>query len=125
MIGMLAVNSTPASSIAPRRPIRSATIPANSEDSTLPSSTAATTKPSCWLVRCQLAVAVASEITKAPAALLQRYLFTKADFAHPVDMKPDLDAIQKTLDLQHEAGFLAKRVQVGDFVKPDLMAPLK
>lgn len=71
-----------------------------------------------------LAVAVASEITKAPAALLQRYLFTKADFAHPAGMKPDLDSIQKTLDLQHEGGFLSKRVDVKDFVRTDLMAPL-
>ncbi len=53
MIGIEAVNSRPASSIAPRRPIRSAIMPANSEDSTLPSSTAATTKPSCWLLSCQ------------------------------------------------------------------------
>lgn len=71
-----------------------------------------------------LAVAVASEITKAPAALLQRYLFTKADFAHPAGMKPDLDSIQKTLDLQHDGGFLSQRVDVKDFVRADLMAPL-
>gem|GEM_PF-6139657 len=60
MIGIEAVNSRPASSIAPRRPIRSAIMPANSEDSTLPSSTAATTKPSCWLLSCQAWLAVAS-----------------------------------------------------------------
>ncbi|MNV62583.1 hypothetical protein D3C71_1551340 [compost metagenome] len=60
MTGMLAVNSTPASSIAPRRPMRSAIRPANNDDNTLPSNTAATTKPSCWLLSCQAWLAVAS-----------------------------------------------------------------
>ncbi len=72
-----------------------------------------------------LAVAVASEITRAPKELLDKYLFTNKDFAHSDDMSPNLESIQATLDLQHKAGFLAKPVKVSDFVKEGLVAPVK
>jgi len=71
-----------------------------------------------------LAVTVTAEITRAPPALLKRYLFTQADFAYAVDLKPDLVSIQKTLDLYHDAGFLAQPLQISDFVRADLIAPV-
>lgn len=72
-----------------------------------------------------LAVAVASEVTRAPAELLDKYLFTEKDFAHAPDMAPNLQSIQETINLQHEAGFLAKPVDVSNFVRKDIMAPIK
>lgn len=72
-----------------------------------------------------LAVAVASEVTRAPKELLDKYLFTEKDFAHAPDMKPNLQSIQETIDLQHKAGFLAKPVDVSKFAREDIMAPIK
>ena len=72
-----------------------------------------------------LAVAVASEVTRAPAELLDKYLFTEKDFAHAADMKPNLQSIQETIDLQHKGGFLSKPVDVSKFVREDIMAPIK
>jgi len=72
-----------------------------------------------------LAVAVASEVTRAPAELLDKYLFTKEDFAHAPDMKPNLESIQETINLQHEGGFLSKPVDVSNFVREDIMAPIQ
>jgi len=73
----------------------------------------------------KLAVEVAAEVTRAPAKLLGQYLFTEKDFAHAADMKPNLESIQKTIDMQYEAGFLAKPVKVSEFVREDIMAPVK
>ena len=72
-----------------------------------------------------LAVAVASEVTRAPKELLDKYLFTNKDFAHAPDMAPNLKSIQETIDLQHKAGFLAKPVDVSKFVREDIKAPIK
>jgi len=71
-----------------------------------------------------LAVTVTAEVTKAPAALLKRYLFTRADFAYAVDLKPDVASIQQTLDLHAQAGVLDKPVNVRDFLRDDLLAPI-
>ena len=72
-----------------------------------------------------LAVTVASEVMRAPAPLLDKYLFTHKDFAHAPDMKPNLKSIQETIDLQHKAGILSKPVDVSKFVREDIMAPIK
>jgi len=72
----------------------------------------------------ELAVTVMAQITKAPAALLKRYLFTRADFAYAMDLKPDVASIQQTLDLYHQGGFLSRHLSVGDFLRSDLLAPV-
>ena len=72
----------------------------------------------------KLAVEVTAEVTRAPAAMLDKYLFTNKDFTHIATMKPDIDAIQQLLTLQSNAGFLAKPVDVSEFVREDIMAPL-
>jgi NitT/TauT family transport system substrate-binding protein/sulfonate transport system substrate-binding protein len=72
-----------------------------------------------------LAVAVTSEVTRAPAALLSKYLMTNKDFARDKDMKPNLDSIQKTWDLYYKAGFLSKALNINDFVRKDTIAPVK
>lgn len=70
----------------------------------------------------KLAVAVTSEITRAPADLLGKFLMTNKDFARDEDMKPNLEAIQKQFVQYHEAGFLNKQLDVNDFVRKDVMA---
>jgi ABC-type nitrate/sulfonate/bicarbonate transport system substrate-binding protein len=72
----------------------------------------------------KLAVEVTAEVTRAPAEMLDKYLFTEKDFTHIATMKPDIDAIQQLLTLQSDAGFLAKPVDVSEFVREDIMAPL-
>ena len=71
----------------------------------------------------KLAVEVNSEVTRAPAALLGKFLMTEKDFARVPDMMPDLESIQKTYDLYHQAGFLSKPVKVTDFFRKDLIEP--
>lgn len=72
----------------------------------------------------KLAVAVDAEVTRAPAALLDQYLMTHKDFARTPKMQPDLASIQKTFDLYYQGGFLSKHLNVNDFVRKDLIAPL-
>lgn len=73
----------------------------------------------------KLAVEVTAEVTRAPAAMLDKYLFTNKDFTHIATMKPDTKAIQELLTLQSDAGFLSKPVDVSKFVRPDIMAPIE
>jgi len=73
----------------------------------------------------KLAVAVSSEVTRAPVALLDKYLLTDKDFARDKDMKPNLDSIQKTWDLYYKAGFLSRPLKIDDFVRKDIIAPIK
>ena len=68
----------------------------------------------------KLAVAVTSEVTRAPTDLLGKYLMTEKDFARVPDMVPNVESIQQTFDLYHQAGFLNKPVKVTDFVRKDL-----
>jgi len=72
-----------------------------------------------------LAVTVAAEVTRAPAALLDKYLFTEKDFTHIATMKPNIDAIQELITLQSKAGILTKAVDVTKFVRKDIMAPIE
>lgn len=71
----------------------------------------------------KLAIAVSSEVTRAPAALLDKYLMTDKDFAR--DLTPNLESIQQTWDLYYKAGFLAKPLKISDFVRKDTIAPVK
>lgn len=73
----------------------------------------------------ELAVTVDSEVTRAPAALLSKYVMTNKDFARDDDMKPNLESIQKSWDLYYKAGFLSKPLKVSDFVRKDAIAPVK
>jgi len=73
----------------------------------------------------KLAVAVDSEITRAPVELLSKYVMTDKDFARDDNMKPNLESIQETWDLYTKAGFLPKQLKIDDFVRKDVIAPVK
>lgn|SRR5690625_853345 len=71
-----------------------------------------------------IAVDVAGDVMRAPKELLDKFLFTKADFEHVPNMKPSLDSIQETFDILYQADILPQKLSVSDFVKPDLIAPV-
>ncbi|QIM50062.1 ABC transporter substrate-binding protein [Pusillimonas sp. DMV24BSW_D] len=72
-----------------------------------------------------LAAEVTSEITRAPAAVFSKYLLTPKDFHREPNMQPNIDAIQETFDLYHEAGFLKESLDIKEFVRDDIIAPVK
>jgi len=57
-------------------------------------------------------IEIAARVSKQPPALLDSYLFTKRDLYHDPDMVPDLDSLQRAIDVQRELGFLKSRVDV-------------
>jgi NitT/TauT family transport system substrate-binding protein len=57
-------------------------------------------------------IEIAARVSKQPPALLDSYLFTKKDLYHDPDMVPDLDSLQRAVDIQRELGFLKSRVDV-------------
>jgi NitT/TauT family transport system substrate-binding protein len=57
-------------------------------------------------------IEIAARVSKQPPALLDSYLFTKKDLYHDPDMVPDLDSLQRAIDIQRELGFLKSRVDV-------------
>ncbi|CAM5517551.1 ABC transporter substrate-binding protein [Eoetvoesiella caeni] len=72
-----------------------------------------------------LAVTVDSEVTRAPKELLGKYVMTNKDFARDDNMQPNLDSIQTSWDLYYKAGFLSKPLKISDFVRKDVIAPVK
>jgi NitT/TauT family transport system substrate-binding protein len=57
-------------------------------------------------------VAIAARLLKAPPERLD-WLFTKQDYYHDPDGKPDLDALRKNLEMTKELGFFAGSVNLG------------
>lgn len=58
------------------------------------------------------AVAILANETKRQPELFASWVFTKADYYRDPAALPDLDALQKNVDLQKELGFLRKTVDV-------------
>jgi NitT/TauT family transport system substrate-binding protein len=52
----------------------------------------------------EAAAEIAARVTKQPADRFG-WLFGKEDYYHQPDMRPDLDALQKNVDVTHELGF--------------------
>jgi sulfonate transport system substrate-binding protein len=59
----------------------------------------------------EAAVAIASEVTKLPKEKLE-FAFTKEDFYHSPDARPDLDPVQREIDGAVKLGALPKPVQI-------------
>jgi sulfonate transport system substrate-binding protein len=68
---------------------------------------------------------VTARVTKVPVASIQTYLLTEGDFYHDPEARPNLQSIQVTLDILHQENFLAKAVDVRQYVRSDILAPLK
>jgi sulfonate transport system substrate-binding protein len=71
------------------------------------------------------ALAMASSVTHLPASSLA-YAFTKADFYRSPDLKPEIAAVQKDIDLDAKLGVIPKAVQVAPrYVDLSLIAAAK
>jgi sulfonate transport system substrate-binding protein len=63
---------------------------------------------------------VTSEVTKIDLPTLDKYLMTERDFYRDPVGTPDFASIQKTWDLFYEKKYLAKRLDVTAYQRPDL-----
>jgi ABC-type nitrate/sulfonate/bicarbonate transport system substrate-binding protein len=68
---------------------------------------------------------VDSEVLKAPIPALDSYLMKDIDFGRDPGAAPNFPAIQKMLDIYAESGTLPKRLDVKQFEKPDVTAPIQ
>jgi sulfonate transport system substrate-binding protein len=71
------------------------------------------------------AVKIASDLTKLPADRWDSWLFKKdgqdGDYFRDPNGRPDMEALQKSIDLQVEYGFLKQRIEVKNYVDLSLM----
>ena len=68
---------------------------------------------------------VVSEVTKAPVAGLDTYLLKPVDFAREPGARPNFAGIQAMFDLYQQAGLLKKPLDVKQFRRDDVTAPLE
>ncbi|HKS89789.1 MAG TPA: ABC transporter substrate-binding protein [Stellaceae bacterium] len=61
------------------------------------------------------AVALLAEVTKRPAAFFDKWAFTKEDYYRDPKALPDLDALQRNIEVQKELGFIKKSIDVKKF----------
>jgi NitT/TauT family transport system substrate-binding protein len=73
----------------------------------------------------EAAVKIAMAVTKTPAQLWDSWLFKKdgqnGDYYRNPDGKPDIEALQKVIDLQVKYGFLKKTIDVKKYVDLSLI----
>jgi sulfonate transport system substrate-binding protein len=67
------------------------------------------------------AVEIASKVSKQPADRFDSWLFTKKDYYRDPNGKPNLDALQKNIDLQKDLGFLKKGFDVKKYADLSLV----
>lgn len=68
---------------------------------------------------------VVSEVTKAPVDVLDTYLLKPNDFAREPGARPNFAGIQSMFDLYQKAGLLKKPLDVKQFRRDDLTAPIE
>jgi sulfonate transport system substrate-binding protein len=66
------------------------------------------------------AVEIAARVAKRPAATLG-YVFTKADLYRDPNMRPDLESLQRAIDVQQETGFLKAKLDIGPYTDMSLL----
>ncbi|MGE0799454.1 MAG: ABC transporter substrate-binding protein [Lautropia sp.] len=66
-----------------------------------------------------------ADTLKVPVPVLQGFMFTASDFQRYPDGAIELPVIQKSFDLFHDNGMLARRLDAADYVRPGvtLVAP--
>jgi sulfonate transport system substrate-binding protein len=65
-------------------------------------------------------VEIAAKIIKRPAAAVD-YVYTKEDTYRDPNMRPNLDNMQRAVDVQHETGFLKEKLDVKKYSGLDLL----
>ena len=66
-------------------------------------------------------VALLAEVTKRPAAFYDSWAFTKEDYYRDPNAAPDLDALQKNVDLQQKLGFVRSAIDVKKYADLSLV----
>jgi sulfonate transport system substrate-binding protein len=67
------------------------------------------------------AVKLAAQATKQKPELYQDWFYTKKDYYRDPDALPNLEALQKNVDLQHDLGFLRKKIDVHKYTDLSLV----
>ena len=52
---------------------------------------------------------IASRVSKLPASAFSSWIYTNRDLYRDPDMIPDIDALQRSIDVQRDLGFLNLR----------------
>ncbi|MCU4178343.1 ABC transporter substrate-binding protein [Bosea sp. BH3] len=63
---------------------------------------------------------IAAESKRTPESI--GYLLTKDDYYRDPNMVPDIEGIQKTIDITNDLGFLAKRIEVASYADTSYVA---
>lgn len=63
----------------------------------------------------EAALNIAVKVGKVPRSKFEAWLFSHNDYYHDPDGLPNLDALQKNVDLLHELGFLKAKLTVRDY----------
>jgi len=66
-------------------------------------------------------VAIAAKIGKAPAAYFDSWLFTKKDQYHNLDMAVDVDALQKSMTLMTDLGYVKSSIDVRKYLDESIV----
>jgi NitT/TauT family transport system substrate-binding protein len=66
-------------------------------------------------------VQLVAKAMKQPPSLYEGWLFTERDSYRDPNMMPDLDSLQRSLDLQRQLGFLEQPIEVKKYAALDLM----
>jgi NitT/TauT family transport system substrate-binding protein len=67
------------------------------------------------------AVAMVSDFTKIPSAQLDTWLFTERDFYRDPDARPDVAALQASIDQLYKEGSIKQPLNVRDYVDTSLL----
>ena len=70
----------------------------------------------------QEVVAIAAKVGKAPAAYFDSWLFTKKDQYHNPDMAVDADALQRSMTLMTDLGYVKSRIDVRKYLDKSIVA---
>jgi sulfonate transport system substrate-binding protein len=66
-------------------------------------------------------VALLAQVSKRPPAQYQSWAFTKKDYYRDPNALPDLAALQKNVDLQHQLGFIRRTIDVKQYADLSLI----
>ena len=69
----------------------------------------------------QEVVAIAAKIGKAPAAYFDSWLYTKKDQYHNPDMQVDVDALQRSLTLMTDLGYVKASIDVRNYLDKSIV----
>jgi len=67
------------------------------------------------------AVAIATRVSKLPAAVFESWLFTKKDYYRDPNGLPDIAALQSNIDLQQKLGFLKSSIEAKNYIDLSLV----